>query len=186
VRRLIIAIAVVVMLAAAGTAISASLDKGRRLAGPFCVSVDSGVVRAVAASQSCRARELRKVGLAIPCSTLTNAGYQVLEKTSSPCKTARGEAGPKGAPGAPGPAGSTTVVQLTGGQANCVRITGSDGTSGVVCGTQGAQGPKGDPGATGAPGPAGAPGRNGDPGSCVCGKCSEAHGDDGKDGTHKS
>ena len=168
-RATIAALAAILLITgvAAGST-GVSQDKGRRLAGPFCISLDTGVVRAVAVNQACRPGEVRKVGVAIPCRTLTGA----IVFTSRGCVGPRGARGPKGdngvgiqgapgaagpagkdgAPGAPGPqggqgpAGKVTVEQLTGEQSNCVKISGSDGSSGVICGTAGAKGDRGPAG----------------------------------------
>lgn len=140
----------------------------------------AGVVRSVAKSEPCRPWENRKDGVAIPCKTLTPLKPEVYcqgktGKTGPAGKAGtNGKDGTNGAPGvngkdgAPGtngstgpagPSGKVTVTQLTGSQSNCVRISGSDGSSGVICGAAGAPGAKGDPG------PAGPPGA---PGVCTC------------------
>jgi hypothetical protein len=146
--KLTVALAIV----AAAVASTASADQGRRLTGPFCVGKtnagkNAGIVRSVAVNRPCRTYEIRKHGVAVP----------------HPERGATSQAGPKGDPGAagsngaagaPGPkgdSGSVTVTQLTGDQANCVKITGSDGSSGIICGTAGTPGAKGDKGDKGDP-----------------------------------
>ncbi len=162
---LVAAIAAVVIV---GSVTAATNDQGRRLSGPFCVSLSSGVVRAVAVTQVCRKGEVRKVGVAIPCRTLTPkgdycAGTPGARGPAGPAGAsgppgAAGPAGPAGAsvvgpPGPAGPGGKVTVTQLTGDQANCVRISGSDGSSGVVCGLVGPPGPAGQCACHGDPNP---------------------------------
>lgn len=127
---------------------SASADKGRRIAGPICVNKATGVVRAVAEKpfQACRKGEIRRYGLYVK-STVTH-NTKIIKGTPGPAGKdgvdgAPGKDGAPGAQGGQGGSGTVTVTQLDGDQANCVRITGSDGSSGVVCGTAG---PKGDPG----------------------------------------
>lgn len=175
-RTIVVAAVSLLLVAGFATTVAtgATSDKGRRLAGPFCISLDTGVVRAVAVNQACRPGEVRKVGVAIPCRTLTGA----IVFTSRGCVGPRGARGPKGdngmgiqgapgkdgaagpagkdgatgAPGpqgGPGPAGKVSVEQLTGEQSNCVKISGSDGSSGVICGTAGPKGDKGDRGPAG-------------------------------------
>jgi hypothetical protein len=140
----------------------------------------AGVVRSVGANKPCRPWETRRVGVAIPCKTLTPLKPDVycknveIGKQGAPGKDgatgaagANGKDGANGANGGTGPAGASgkvTVTQLTGSQSNCVQISGSDGSSGIICGAAGAPGPKGD---TGAQGPKGADG------ICKCpdGKC---------------
>ena len=99
------------MLAALGVvAISAAQshvinDKGRRLAGPFCVGKNNagknaGVVRSIAKTQKCRSYEIRKYGIAVPDNDATG--------TAAGIAGATGPAGPQGAKGdtgATGPAG---------------------------------------------------------------------------------
>jgi hypothetical protein len=170
----VLALVIVAALLTVGVASSASTDKGRRIAGPICVNTSTGVVRAVAEKpfQKCRPGEIRRYGLKITAVNKT----VIVKGTAGPAGKqgeagapgakgdagAPGAAGPAGAKGDTGAAGQVTVVQLTGEQANCVRISGSDGSSGVICGSAGAKGDKGDTGATG---PAGAPGE------CKCEPC---------------
>jgi hypothetical protein len=62
--RIAVALAALVVLAVVAGA--AAGDQGRRLAGPFCVSTKTGVVRSVSARAKCHRREVRKTGLAVP------------------------------------------------------------------------------------------------------------------------
>jgi hypothetical protein len=149
-QRLVVLLAAV--LAALGVvAMSAaqsgsSQDKGRRLAGPFCVGKNNagknaGVVRSIAVTQRCRSYELRKLGIAVP------------DKDGDVVGVAAGVAGTTGATGPQGPKGDTGATGATGAQ-------GQKGDTGATDAT-GAQGPKGDTGATGATGPQGAKGEDG-------------------------
>jgi hypothetical protein len=95
----------------AGVAIGSTSDQGRRLSGPFCVDLSDGTVHAVPAASECKKGQTRKVGVAIPCSTLTDAGYKVLSLPASPCvpavvKGPKGDTGATGAQGASGGSGS--------------------------------------------------------------------------------
>ena len=157
-RRWLVGLILVALLAA-GVAGATTSDKGRRLAGPFCVGkrflkpldggrtsgaitlraaiLRAGVVRSVAAGQPCRPWEDRKLGLAVPDIDQPSIGDQ----------------GPQGPPGPPGPAGKD----------------GINGEPGI--GFQGPAGPAGAAGATGPagpPGPQGPPGKDGGSGGCNC------------------
>jgi hypothetical protein len=180
-------LAFVVFLVVAGIATGATQDKGRRIAGPICVSLDTGVVRAVAEKpfQACRAGEIRRYGLYVKSSVTKKviiikgkAGPRGQVGPAGPGGSAgaigtagpAGPAGPQGGGGPQGPAGNVTVTQLTGDQKNCVKISGSDGSSGVICGTAGAKGDTGAPGKDG---------RDGKDGICPIpcqdnGKCKDA------------
>ena len=151
--KLLTAVALVLVLVLVGTAMGASSDQGRRLAGPFCVGktflkpldggrtsgaitlkaaiLRAGVVRSVANSQPCRPWENRKVGLAIP----------------DPDPVTPGPAGPAGPAGANGTNGATGPVGPAGAKGDA--------------GPAGLKGATGETGATGAPGPAGPPGPKG-------------------------
>lgn len=151
--RSFIVIAVVLALAVVGVASGASADKGRRLAGPFCVGKANltpffvkkvgwvsraGVVRSVAVTEKCQRTEIRKFGVAVPDPD-ENGGV-----------TVAGPVGPQGPQGAQGPTGKTGAA-------------GKDGAQGATgeTGAQGEQGPKGDTGATGETGAAGPAGPQG-------------------------
>jgi hypothetical protein len=90
----------------------------RFLAGPFCVSKKTGVVRSVKARQKCHRGEIRKRGALVK----GGAGTQ-------------GPAGPKGATGATGPAGPQ-------GAQGPVGPAGIDGTAVVTVTSQGSAGQK--------------------------------------------
>lgn len=160
----IIAFAALIAVGIATSASSTSQDQGRRLAGPFCVNKNTGVVRSVAEVpfQKCLAGEVRKVGVAIPCPTLTKAPNHTCGPSSGPKgakgdKGSAGEKGATGATGAVGPAGTAGPVGATG-------ATGAQGPTGVK-GDTGATGAKGDTGATGQTGATGAAGPKGDTGA---------------------
>jgi len=133
-RFLAVTAAAVAALAVAGLGLAASGDQGRRITGPICVGKPNagalaGTMRSVARTQPCRSYEIRKLGVAAP--------------DDDPPATP-GPAGATGPQGPPGPAGSNGWVhidQLTGDEANCVKLTGSDGSSGVICGAKHKQKP---------------------------------------------
>jgi hypothetical protein len=193
-RRLLLigALLVAMVVTVVGVASATNQDKGRRLAGPFCVGKRSlkpldggrvngaiafktailraGVVRSVAVGQPCRPWEDRKLGLAIPDIDQPSVGDQ----------------GPQGPPGPPGPAGKNGIngepgIGLPGpaGPAGAKGATGANGAQGPIGpqgppgsgngtpgppGPKGDTGPKGDKGDTGATGVAGPPGPKGDTG----------------------
>lgn len=126
------AIAALLTLALTATIAQAtSGDHGRRLAGPFCVSLSTGVVRVIAVKQPCKPGEVRKLGLAIPVRV---GPPGPAGKDGAPgAPGAAGINGTNGVNGSPGPAGVVTVKQLDGDQAGCIQVTGSDGSSGIVC-----------------------------------------------------
>ncbi len=128
-RLIALAIVIVAALVVVGFSQAYGSDQGRRLSGPFCVGKtnagkDAGVVRSVAASQVCRSYEIRKFGVAVPCSTLTPS-------PTSACTTGvgSGKAGADGSQGAQGEKGEKGDTGVTG-----------------ATGPAGATGPKGDPG----------------------------------------
>lgn len=135
----IAAIAAVLALVGTTVALATSNDHGRRLAGPFCVSLSTGVLRVVAFHQDCHQGEARKVGLAVtgPPGPRGPAGPPGPQgppgKDGVGTVGATGAQGAQGSQGPQGAAGQITVTQLDGDQTGCVRITGSDGSSGVVC-----------------------------------------------------
>lgn len=150
-RKFSIIAAALVALIAIGVATSATQDKGRRLAGPFCISekkspgLIAGIVRSVAVNRQCRPTEIRKLGLSVtgPQGPKGDPGPAGPQGPAGPGGPSGGATGSQGATGAQGPKGDTGAVgsvhvtQLTGDQSNCVRITGSDGSNGVICGTNG-------------------------------------------------
>ncbi len=102
---------VVLAMLGASVAMGASSDQGRRLAGPFCVSVHTGVVRAIAVTQKCKVGELRKVGVAIPITNGTKgpagpAGLQGAKGDTGPAGPGREQRRDTGATGATGAAGA--------------------------------------------------------------------------------
>jgi hypothetical protein len=151
---LLLVLAVALTATAIGT--SATTDKGRRLAGPFCVSTKkspgliAGIVRVVAVNQPCRPSEIRKFGVAVtgprgPQGPKGDPGKDGLNGIGFPGPAgavgATGPTGPTGAPGAQGPKGdkgdpgspgAAAVVHVSQ-EGPCVRITGSDGSTGLVC-----------------------------------------------------
>ena len=185
-RKLTVGVFIVALIAiivsVAGASITQQQDKGRRLAGPFCVGkrflkpldggrvtnhpvlglavLRAGVVRSVAIGQPCRPWENRRVGLAIPDPDPVQAGP-------------KGDTGPAGPPGphgayagigdigAQGPVGPAGPKGDTGAQ-------GPQGPPGNGNGTPGPQGPKGNTGATGPQGPKGDTGPPGKDGTCDC------------------
>ena len=88
------------LIAGIASASQASHRVQRSLAGPFCISKKSGVVRQVAPNAKCRKGEIRKVGFAV-------TGLR------GPAGAA-GPQGPVGASGAQGPGGATGVTGGTG------------------------------------------------------------------------
>ena len=154
----IIMLALAAFIVTATVAGASSSDKGRRLAGPFCVSLNTGVVRSVAVGQDCKAGEVRKVGLAVtgprgPVGPKGADGKNGVDGKNggNGSNGSNGAKGDTGAPGAPGATGATGAKGATG-------ATGANGTNGT-------NGAKGDPGVAGAKGDPGSPGAKGDTGS---------------------
>ena len=139
-KKTLALVSLTVLVTLAVVAVPASADKGRRLAGPFCINNNTGVVRAIAVKQSCVKGETRKLGVAIPCPTLTYAkGHTCIAekgKTGAP-----GKDGKNGAPGSAGVAGPGGATGLQGP----VGPTGAAGAKGET----GAKGDKGDKGDSG-------------------------------------
>jgi hypothetical protein len=136
---------VVALLVVAGVASAnqASHHKQRALAGPFCISKKTGVIRQVATKKACGKGEIRAVGFAV-----------------------KGPQGPAGATGAQGPAGATGATGIPGLQ-GAPGLQGLPGPQGVA-GQQGPVGLQGSQGADGAEGPqglAGVPGADGQTGT---------------------
>ena len=152
--------AALLVLVGAGIATAASGDQGRRLAGPFCVSAKTGVVRSVAATRKCKPGEVRKIGLALPTSKglagpVGPQGEQGVPGSTGPA----GPAGPQGEKGEAGPAGSAGPTGEAG-KTGAAGPTGKTGAAGPT-GKTGAIGPTGDDGETGAAGPTGKTGATG-------------------------
>lgn len=118
------------MVIGATIASATGKDQGRRLSGPFCVSLKTGVVRSIPLVQKCKTGEVRKVGVAVPDVDPVNTGP----------KGDTGPQGPRGNDGAPAssnkrqlclvPDTDTTVLY------NKLHLTGATGASGVVPDTQ--------------------------------------------------
>lgn len=175
------------------TAATGPNEQGRRLAGPFCIDAD-GTVHAVSASRECSAKQTRKVGVAVPCPTVTVNGVP-----TNPCKGPTGPQGPQGpqgngggtgAPGTDGKDGkngkngeSVTMAPVKLGEKPsekdpCFGASEYDGNVGValkvgdtvlyVCngrpGKHGYKGEKGDPGKQGEQGEPGKQGKQGEQG----------------------
>jgi hypothetical protein len=102
----------------------------RALAGPFCISKKTGVIRQVATKKACGKGEIREVGFAV-----------------------KGPQGPAGATGAQGPVGATGATGIPGLQ-GAPGLQGLPGPQGVA-GQQGPVGLQGSQGADGAEGPQG-------------------------------
>jgi hypothetical protein len=172
-------IGIVLMAALAAFAATASADQGRRLSGPFCINLHTGVVRSIALTKVCRKNEVRKLGVAgaLHTSGLTattaiagNAGANGADGASGPQGLkgdtgSKGDAGPqglKGDTGSKGDAGPQGPKGDTGskGDAGPQGPKGDTGSKGDA----GPQGPKGDTGASGSAGPAGPAGPAGAPG----------------------
>src|SRR5258708_37060138 len=91
--RKLLLLALAALLTSVGVAGAQSTDQGRRLTGPFCINLKTGVVRSVAVTHTgkCRKGEVRRFGVA-------------LNLTKGP-KGDGGAIGPTGAAGPAGPAG---------------------------------------------------------------------------------
>jgi hypothetical protein len=136
---------VVALLVVAGVASAnqVSHHTQRALAGPFCISKKTGVIRQVATKKACGKGETREVGFAV-----------------------KGPQGPAGATGAQGPVGATGATGIPGLQ-GAPGLQGLPGPQGVA-GQQGPVGLQGSQGADGAEGPqglAGVPGADGQTGT---------------------
>ena len=123
----LIALAMLVAVGVAGA------DKGRRIAGPICVNLNTGVMRAVAEKpfQKCRPGEIRRYGLVVKSTNKTII-----------IKGVKGDTGPAGPSG--------TSVKGDTGSTGPTGSTGATGPSGAsVKGDKGDTGPKGDKGDSG-------------------------------------
>ena len=131
---------------------SASADQSRRLAGPFCISLHTGVVRSIAVKKTCHHGEIRKFGVAFGGKLATVLGPAGLNGKNG----SDGAGGSNGADGKDGANGSKADPGTKGD-------TGSIGAKGDA-GPQGAKGDTGSAGikgATGSTGPQGAEGQTG-------------------------
>jgi hypothetical protein len=187
---------VVALLVIAGIASASQASHRERgsLAGPFCISKKTGVVRKVAPKTACHKGEIRKVGFAVtglsgpagatgpqgPNGPVGPTGPQGGVGPQGPAGSqgaqgAQGGQGPQGLAGVPGISSITAVASdstcTSGGwliedwQGNLYEIC--DGTAGAngQDGPTGPQGPQGDPGPQGPQGDPGPQGPQGDPGT---------------------
>ena len=85
--RKLLLLVIAALLTSVGVAAARSNDQGRRLTGPFCINLKTGVVRSVAVLRTgkCRHGEVRRFGVAV-----------------TPGKGPKGEGGPIGQSEAPG------------------------------------------------------------------------------------
>jgi hypothetical protein len=131
-------------------------DQGRALRSPFCIDKD-GTVHAVAAKQTCKPGQTRKLGVAVPCKSVTLLSARQWRRTNvDPCVLVRGPRGETGATGTPGATGATGAPGATG----ATGASGGQGPKGET-GSSGAQGATGPKGATGDRGPKGYDGKDG-------------------------
>lgn len=91
----------------------AGADHGKRLAGPFCISVKTGVVRSIASHPGhCKSDEVRRDGVAVsgpagPPGPMGHQGPAGPQGKQGPMgQPAIGDTGP---PGPPGPAGAPGI-----------------------------------------------------------------------------
>ena len=125
------------VIAGIASASQASHRGNASLAGPFCVSKKTGVVRQVGLKRACHKGESRKVGFAGAAGSQGPAG----------APGATGASGPQGLPGPQGDVGQQGPAGLQGAQ-------GDQGLPGLQ-GDQGVPGTNGSDGADGSQGPAG-------------------------------
>jgi hypothetical protein len=178
-KKVFLAVLLLTVVMVVGIAGATTSDKGRRLAGPFCVGkrflkplsgarvtnnptlrlavLRAGVVRSVSVNEQCRPWENREVGLAIP------------DVDPLPTPGATGPAGPAGPAGPKGDTGATGAAGAKGatGDKGATGATGAPGLPGAkgATGEQGPKGDKGDTGSPGTPGVQGPPGPKGDTGA---------------------
>src|SRR5581483_5228397 len=102
--RKLVLVALAALVTSVGVAGATSNDQGRRLTGPFCINVKTGVVRSVALLHTgkCRKGEVRRLGVAVK-------GPQGPHGDMGPM-------GPVGPMGPSGPAGATGAQGDTGPQ----------------------------------------------------------------------
>jgi hypothetical protein len=130
---------VIALLVVAGIASASQLSHHRRrpLAGPFCISKKTGVVREVGRKKGCHKNEIRKVGFAVH-------GLRGRRGATGPTGPAGGPRGPRGATGpqgATGPRGATGPAGPQGPQGP-VGPAGIDGTAVITVTSQGSAGQK--------------------------------------------
>lgn len=104
-------VASLILLLVVGIASASSLDKGRRLAGPFCISLNTGVIRSVAITNQCRPGERRAFGQPDNDKTSTLGG--ATGATGPAGVGSVGATGAVGPQGPAGPAGSSSVTANT-------------------------------------------------------------------------
>ena len=164
------AVAALGVVAISSAQSNSGADKGRRLAGPFCVGKtnagkNAGVVRSIAVTQKCRGYEIRKMGLAVPDNDSAAVGVAAGVTGEAGSTGPQGPKGDAGAAGAQGPKGDGGAQGLPGsaGPSGPKGDSGAKGDTGAQGpqGDRGEQGPSGLAGATGAVGPAGPAGADG-------------------------
>ena len=114
----IVLVALLVLPALAGASGS---DQGRRLTGPFCINLTTGVVRSVALlhTGSCRPGEVRRAGVAVSAPR-GERGEQGLQGVAGPGGPT-GQGGPQGAAGAKGVDGAKGADGILGAVPKPVR-----------------------------------------------------------------
>lgn len=129
----------VALLVVAGIASAGQLSHHHRrpLAGPFCISKKTGVVREVARKRGCHKSEIRKVGFAVH----GLRGPRGATGPAGPAGGPRGATGPAGPRGATGPAGPRGATGPQGPQGP-VGPAGIDGTAVITVTSQGSAGQK--------------------------------------------
>jgi hypothetical protein len=151
------------LVTSVGVAGAQSSDHGRRLTGPFCINLKTGVIRSVALLHTgkCRKGEVRRYGVPV---NVTKG-----PKGEGGPIGAAGPAGPAGPPGSKGDQGAKGDTGATGaaGEAGAAGADGATGATGDTgpAGPAGPAGEKGDTGAAGAAGAAGPAGAKGDTGA---------------------
>jgi len=182
-KRTTIVAALLGIVALGALAGSASADQSRRLAGPFCINLHTGVVRSIAVKKTCHHGEIRKLGVAAGGKLTTVLGPAGLNgkdgsngadgkdgvNGSKGDTGAKGDAGAQGPMGPKGDTGSAGAKGDTGpqgpkGENGAQGPKGETGMKGDT-GSTGPQGPKGETGATGPQGPAGPQGDAGPAGA---------------------
>lgn len=119
------------LFAVSGVAFASTMttkDHNRRLAGPFCVSNSTGVVRSIAVTRKCRPGEIRKVGLAITDKDVDVDPKPVPGQTGATgASGVPGPQGPQGPAGPPGVSPSFQTTTLCVNKNNSVSWGGDDG-----------------------------------------------------------
>ena len=115
--RKLLLLAAAALLTVVGVAGAHSSDQGRRLTGPFCINLKTGVVRSVALMRTgkCRKGEVRRLGVAINVTKGPKGDGGAVGPTG-PAGTAgaKGDQGAKGDTGATGAKGDTGATGTTG------------------------------------------------------------------------